>query len=73
MRRFDFPAAPVVIGMILGPLAEAQMRNAMSIGEGNWRVFVERPVSLVMLVIIVAVLVLPRAMKLLRARRAATG
>src|SRR5205085_8397499 len=30
MRRFDFPTAPVVVGMILGPLAEAQLRNAMS-------------------------------------------
>ena len=46
MRRFDFPTAPVVVGMILGPLAEAQLRNAMSIGEGKWSVFVERPVSI---------------------------
>ena len=60
MRRFDFPTAPVVVGMILGPLAEAQMRNAMSIGEGKWSVFVERPMSLVLLVVVVAVLVLPR-------------
>jgi putative tricarboxylic transport membrane protein len=40
MRRFDFPTAPVIVGMILGPLAEAQMRNALSIGEGRWSVFV---------------------------------
>jgi putative tricarboxylic transport membrane protein len=60
MRRFDFPSAPVVVGMILGPLAEAHMRNAMSIGEGRWSVFVARPVSLVLLLAIVAVLVLPR-------------
>ena len=66
MRRFDFPTAPVVVGMILGPLAEAHMRNAMSIGEGRWTVFVDRPISLVLLVAIVAVLVLPR---LLRKRR----
>jgi putative tricarboxylic transport membrane protein len=60
MRRFDFPSAPVVVGMILGPLAEAHMRNAISIGEGRWSVFVARPVSLVLLLAIVAVLVLPR-------------
>ena len=36
MRRFDFPTAPVVVGMILGPLAEAQLRNAVSIGEGSF-------------------------------------
>jgi putative tricarboxylic transport membrane protein len=61
MRRFDFPTAPVVVGMILGPLAEAQGRNALSIGSGNWSVFVERPLSLGLLVVLVAVLVLPRA------------
>jgi putative tricarboxylic transport membrane protein len=61
MRRFDVPTAPVVVGMILGPLAEAQLRNAMSIGEGKWTVFVERPGSLFLVIVIAAVLVLPRA------------
>jgi putative tricarboxylic transport membrane protein len=66
MRRFDFPTAPVIVGLILGPLAEAQMRNALSIGEGKWGVFVERPMSAALLAIIVAVLVLPRLWKLLK-------
>ncbi len=64
MRRFDFPTAPVIVGMILGPLAEAQMRNALSIGEGKWGVFLERPVSAVLLALVVTVLVLPRLLKL---------
>ncbi len=63
MRRFDFPTAPVVVGMILGPLAEAQMRNALSIGEGKWTVFLERPMSAALLAVVVAVLVLPRLLK----------
>ena len=71
MRRFDFPTAPVVVGMILGPLAEAQLRNAMSIGEGKWSVFVERPVSTFLIVVIVTVLLLPRILRWRAARRAA--
>ncbi len=63
MRRYDFPTAPVIVGMILGPLAEAQLRNAMSIGEGSWLVFVQRPMTLVLLVVVIAVLVLPRILK----------
>jgi putative tricarboxylic transport membrane protein len=70
MRRFHFPTAPVVVGMILGPLAEAQMRNALSIGEGHWSVFVQRPGSAVLLALIVAVLLLPRAMRWWRGRAA---
>ena len=68
MRRYDFPTAPVVMGMIFGPLAEAQMRNALSIGEGKWGIFVERPMSLALLVV-VAVLLLHRLMELLKKRR----
>jgi putative tricarboxylic transport membrane protein len=60
MRRFDFPTAPVIVGMILGPMAEAQMRNGLSIGEGRWSVFIDRPMSAVLLAAVVAVLVLPR-------------
>jgi len=66
MRRFDFATAPVVVGMILGPLAESQMRNALSIGEGRWTVFLQRPMSLALLAVIVAVLVLPRLVRWLR-------
>ena len=68
MRRFDFPTAPVVVGMILGPLAEAQLRNALSIGEGKWGIFLQRPMSATLLAIVVAVLVLPRALRMWRAR-----
>ncbi len=66
MRRFDFPTAPVVVGAILGPLAEAQMRNALSIGEGKWTVFIERPMSAALLVVIIALLVLPRLVRMRR-------
>lgn len=61
MRRFDFPTAPVIVGMIQGPLAEAQLRNAISIGEGSPLVFLKRPMSLVLL--------LPRIGKFLAARK----
>jgi putative tricarboxylic transport membrane protein len=71
MRRFDFPTAPVVVGMILGPLAEAQLRNAVSIGEGSAMVFLQRPMSITMIVVILAVLIVPRAMVYRSKRRLA--
>ena len=49
MRRFDFPTAPVIIGMILGPLAETQFRRAMTISNGDWTVFYTHPLSLTLL------------------------
>jgi putative tricarboxylic transport membrane protein len=63
MRRFNFPMAPVLVGMILGPLAEALLRNAISIGEGSALILLQRPMSLALLVVIVLVMALPRLLK----------
>jgi putative tricarboxylic transport membrane protein len=71
MRRFDFPVAPTIVGLILGPLAEAQMRNALSIGQGQWTVFIERPMSATLLAIVALVLVGPPLWRLMRRRPAA--
>ncbi|HZH45070.1 MAG TPA: tripartite tricarboxylate transporter permease [Roseococcus sp.] len=60
MRRFDFPVAPVVIGMILGPMAEQALRQALTISQGDWSVFVTRPGSAAILALAVLALAGPR-------------
>jgi putative tricarboxylic transport membrane protein len=60
MRRYDFPTAPVIIGMILGPLAETEFRRAMSISNGDWTVFLTKPLSAALLLIAVLALLGPR-------------
>ena len=59
MRMFDFPTAPVVIGMILGPLAEQEFRRALTISQGDLTVFVTKPISAVLLAIALAAIILP--------------
>ena len=59
MRRFDFPTAPAVIGMILGPFAEQEFRRAMTISGGDLTVFVTRPLSATFLTLVVILLLLP--------------
>jgi putative tricarboxylic transport membrane protein len=66
MRRFDFPTAPVIIGMILGPLAEQEFRRAMTISQGDLMIFVEKPLSLTLLVIAVLALAGPRVWGMVR-------
>ncbi|RPJ39598.1 MAG: tripartite tricarboxylate transporter permease, partial [Planctomycetaceae bacterium] len=56
MRRFDFPLAPVIIGAILGPMAEQQFRRALAIAQGDGFVFFTRPISAVFLVVALAFL-----------------
>jgi putative tricarboxylic transport membrane protein len=50
----------VVIGMILGPMAEQALRQALTISEGDWSVFVTRPGSAVIMGLAVLALVGPR-------------
>ncbi len=59
MRRYDFPVAPCIIGLILGKLAEAQFRRAMSISQGDPLVFITHPISAALLLIALIVLVAP--------------
>jgi putative tricarboxylic transport membrane protein len=71
MRRYDFPTAPVIIGMILGPLAEQNFRQAMTISAGDWTVFFTRPLSLTILILAVLALVGPKLYELATRRRTA--
>ncbi len=59
MRRYDFPTAPVVIGMILGPLAEQEFRRAMTISNGDWSVLVTQPLSATLLALAAVAMVGP--------------
>ena len=45
MRRFDYPVAPVVVGLILGPVAESQLRRALQISLGDPMVLLQSPMS----------------------------
>jgi putative tricarboxylic transport membrane protein len=73
MRRYDFPAAPVIIGMVLGPLAEQSFRQAMTISAGDWSVFLTRPLSASILALAVLALVGPRLYALARRPAARTA
>ena len=66
MRRFEFPVAPCIIGLILGPLAEEHFRRTMSITQGDASVFFTDPLSAVILALAAAVFVLPLLYKLKR-------
>jgi putative tricarboxylic transport membrane protein len=63
MRRFDYPVAPVVVGLILGPVAESQLRRALQISLGDPMVLLESPMSATLLGIALLALIAPFVLK----------
>jgi putative tricarboxylic transport membrane protein len=69
MDRFDIPLGPAVLALVLEPLLETNMRRALQISGGDPMSFVERPASLVLIVVALAVVVLPGVTKALMNKR----
>lgn len=61
-RKIGLPIAPIILGMILGPLFESNFRRALMLSGGNWATFVQRPISLAFLIIVVVILAGPAIM-----------
>jgi putative tricarboxylic transport membrane protein len=59
MRRFDFPIAPVILGVILGPLMELQLRRTLLVSEGDPTALVERPFAAAVLAVALLALLVP--------------
>lgn len=59
LARSNYPIAPIVLGAILGPLAESSFRQSMLISRGDPLAFVSSPISIVLVVLIALVLLFP--------------
>jgi putative tricarboxylic transport membrane protein len=59
MRRASMPLAPAVIGLILGPMAEQQLRRTLAIGQGSAAIFLTRPIAMTLLVAAALAVILP--------------
>ncbi len=70
MRALDIPLAPLIIGMVLGPLAETSLRDAALSADGDFSVLVAGPIPIVLYAVL-AVVVAATVTSRIRARRAA--
>ena len=66
--KHDFEPAPLLLGMVLGPLMEENLRRALLISRGDWSVFLTRPLSAVLMATAAFLLVLA-VLPTLRAKR----
>jgi putative tricarboxylic transport membrane protein len=59
MRRLEYPAAPLILGFVLGDSMERALRQSLMMSQGDPAILVSRPISAVMLALAVVVLVVP--------------
>ena len=64
MRKLDYPAAPLILGLALGAGMERALRQSLMMSEGSLAILVSRPISAVMLSLAVLVLLIPMFGKL---------
>ncbi len=66
MRKFAFPLAPVILGLVLGDLLEQSLRQALMISGGSVRILFQSAISNTLFVLAAVVVFLPSLMKRLR-------
>ena len=62
MNRLKLPTTPLLLALILAPMAEENLRRALVVSKGSWWIFVQRPVSCVFLIITICAIIFPIAL-----------
>ena len=59
MRKLDYPAAPLILGLVLGGAMERALRQSLMMSEGSLSILVTRPISALMLSLAALILLIP--------------
>lgn len=59
LRKMDFPLAPAVLTLILGPMMESSLRTSLEMSQGSFSIFLESPVAVAFLLLTAVILIAP--------------
>jgi putative tricarboxylic transport membrane protein len=65
MRRFGLPVLPLIIGVILGPRIERQLRQSLQLGGGEWNSLLTEPVAIITYILMALLLLAPLVLRLM--------
>ena len=71
-KRADFPSGPFILGLLLGNMLESNFRRALILSGGNLNIFFKRPVTCILLVVIVFTLMFPSIKRIISERPIST-
>ncbi|MFO7153171.1 MAG: tripartite tricarboxylate transporter permease [Bacillota bacterium] len=69
--KLDFPASPIILALILGPMAESNLRRSLIMSGGSYSIFFTRPISAVLLILAVITFVTPLLRDLMKKKNPA--
>jgi len=58
MTRYDYPLSPILLALILGPMAESNLRRALVISSGDFGILFSRPIAVTLMILAVVSLIL---------------
>lgn len=64
LAKHDYPLAPLVLALVLGPMIENNMRRALTISNGDFSIFITNPLSLTFLIVTLLWLVIPLILRM---------
>lgn len=71
MKKYGFPASPLVLALILGPMAESELRRTLVMSEGSYAIFLDRPIAMFFIIVAILSIVLPIIFQAVKKSKAA--
>jgi putative tricarboxylic transport membrane protein len=68
MSILRYPSVPLILGLVLGPLLELGIRRTLITSRGDFGVFLDRPIALVVLSVTILILLMPVFIRLFKSR-----
>lgn len=72
VKRFDYPVAPLILGLVLGDMIEGHLIRSLAMGHGSPAIFLQRPITVTIFALIIVLTVIGPMVRRLRARRLPT-
>ncbi|HET7580286.1 MAG TPA: tripartite tricarboxylate transporter permease [Bacillales bacterium] len=71
IMKFEFPAPPIILALILGPMAESQLRRSLVLSNGSLKIFLDHPIALALLILAAVSIFLPVVRSIIKTLRSA--
>jgi putative tricarboxylic transport membrane protein len=69
-RRYGYPITPLILGVVIGPMAEQELRRAVQITDGDFMTLIEKPFSIVIYTLLILGIAIPKIWPMVKKRMA---